>query len=452
MTARTVGIDLAIRGAHVATILDGDGCTIGSPLRFRTTCGGMKRLVQRVRAGLDPSDSVVAVLEPTGMSWFPVAQWLTRAGCTVIRVKGQRVKALRRYLSEHAKTDQIDAEVLGSIPGFGLKGLNPLFLPSAEQHALNRLTKQRRRYQDDISSIMRRVRDLIRWAHPGLEDALPDLDTMVSLAVLERYFNPRTMRRLGRNRLAAFLDKHVGGKHPAGGPFTATLADRLMDAARDTIHLYSCGEVDFELLQLEVRQEILRLRSYKDSIRQLNEQIERLYEQLHPDDHLRTIPGLGTILGPSLLSVIHTADRFGSQRKMRGFTGLFPRRSESGGKDNPSQRIAKSGNDRLKRDLLLAADIARRIDPELGRVYFTMMVEKGKHHRQALCAVATRLLNRIHTVLREGRAYVLRDLDGNPITVAEGRALVSLRFQVAKSIRASRCRSRNQSPELVDNG
>ena len=35
MTVRTVGIDLAIRGQHVATIMDGNGEVIGGPMRFR---------------------------------------------------------------------------------------------------------------------------------------------------------------------------------------------------------------------------------------------------------------------------------------------------------------------------------------------------------------------------------------------------------------------------------
>jgi transposase len=369
-----------------------------------------------------------------------VANWLARAGCTVIRVKGQRVKALRRYLSEHAKTDVIDARLLGSIPGFGDKGLTTLHLPSAPQHALQRLTKQRLRYQEDIGSILRRIRDLIRWAHPDLEDALPELNTMVSLAVLERYFNPRAMRRLGPARLTAFLDRNVGGKHPAHGPFTETLALRLLDAARNTIHLYPAGEVDFDLLQLEIRQEVQRLRFFQRLIDRLDEEIECLYSGLHPEDHLRTIPGVGAVLGPSLLGVIRDGRRFPCQRRLRGFTGLFPRRSESGGQDAPHQRIAKGGNNRLKRDLVIAAEAARKFDPDLARVYFTMIVTKGKHHRQALCAVATRLANRIHTVLKEGRPYILRGPEGQPITIPEGRAIVDLQFSVPPVVRSTRRR------------
>ncbi len=441
MPTRTIGIDLAIRGAQIATILDAQGNIVGAPIRFRLERKDLERLVQQARAGLGPEDQVVAVMEPTGMAWFPIAHWLARAGCRVIRVKGQRVKALRKYLSEHAKTDVLDAKVLGSLPAFGGRGLTPLYLPTADKHALTRLTKQRRRYQEDIGAILRRLRDLMRWAHPALEDALPELNTMVSLAVLEHYFNPQAMRRLGHARLVAFLDRHVGGKHPAHGPFTQDLATRLHDAARSTILLYPNGEVDYERLQLEVRQEVQRLYSFQASIRVLDERIEQLYRHLHPQDHLRTVPGLGTVLGPAFLAVIHGPDRFPAQKQLRGFTGLFPRRRESGGVESRSQRIVKGGSDRLKRDLMLASDIARKFDPELGRVYYTMMVEKGKHHRQALCAIATRLTNRIHAVLKQDRPYVLRDLAGRPITIAEGRALVDLNFRVPEKVRNARRRA-----------
>jgi transposase len=429
---RTVGIDLAIRGSHVATILDDNGEILGQPIRFRLRHQELKKLIRKIRKDLLPTDRVIAVLEPTGMAWFPVSQWLQRAGCEVIRVKGQRVKALRRYLSEHAKTDVLDAQVLGSVPSFGGKGLTPLFLPSAQQHALNRLTKQRSRYREEISSILRRLKDFIRWANPGLEAALPPLNTQVSLAVLEKLFNPRTMRRTGERRLIAFLDKHVGGKHPAHSSFTQKLAEDLQDAARETIKLYPARDVDFALLQLEMRQEIGRLRFYRKMIQRLDEEIERLYAALHPEDHLRTIPGVGKVIAPSLLGVLHTWERFGREKRIRGYTGLFPRRRESGGQDSPSQRIAKSGNNQLKRDLALAADVARKFDPGLALVYRTMMVDKGKHHKQALCAVAIRLANRIATILREGRPYVLRDIDGRD------RAIIEARYKVPANIRFAR--------------
>jgi hypothetical protein len=100
MTQRTIGVDLAIRGDHVAQILD-DGRPLGPPLRFRHDPASLDAFVARAIAGLEDADNVQAVMEPTGMSWFPVAHRLADAGVEVARVKGKRVKALRRYPSEH---------------------------------------------------------------------------------------------------------------------------------------------------------------------------------------------------------------------------------------------------------------------------------------------------------------------------------------------------------------
>lgn len=70
------------------------------------------------------------------MSWFPVAHRLAGVGVDVSRGKGKRVTALRRYLSEHARTDLADAQVLAAIPGFGGPRLDPVHIPAARSHAL----------------------------------------------------------------------------------------------------------------------------------------------------------------------------------------------------------------------------------------------------------------------------------------------------------------------------
>ena len=52
-----------------------------------------------------------------------------------------------------------------------------------------------------------------------------------------------------------------------------------------------------------------------------------------------------------------------------------------------------------------------------------LMVERGRTHTQAVCAVASHLAGRIYVVARAGRDYVWRDLEGNEITKEEARAI-----------------------------
>jgi transposase len=318
-----------------------------------------------------------------------------------------------------------------------------VYVPDAERHALQRLTRQRERLEEELNSIKRRVLDLVRWACPAIEAALPDFRTNLSLAVLHDLLDPACVIKMRRAALRGFVAKHASGNHPHSGPFAERLIDDLRAAAAETHRLHGTA-VDFEYLQLEVALEIDRLRLLEAQISKLSREIEVLYDKLHPSDALRTIPGIGEALAPLVLGVLHEARRFAGLHQLRGFCGLFPRINSSGGADQPGQSITQAGNNRIKRALYLAADAARRIDPGLAEVYWRLMVRKGHHHKQALCAVATRLVNRIGKVLRTGKAYELRDTDGRPITVAEGRSIVAERFSIPKEIRDARRRHREE--------
>jgi hypothetical protein len=81
-----VGIDLGIKAKHVAAIRAADGAIAPRRERFAHTSAGLASLwtasCQQRRTG---EDRVRVLLEPTGMSWFPVSQSLQRRGCDVVR-------------------------------------------------------------------------------------------------------------------------------------------------------------------------------------------------------------------------------------------------------------------------------------------------------------------------------------------------------------------------------
>ena len=329
MHRRTLGIDLAISATQVAQIYD-DGQPVGKPLRFRLEAADLQHVVDTVTAQVPPRTSVQAVMEPTGMAWFPVASWLNAAGVEVIRVKGQRVKALRKYLSEHAKTDLADAHLLlGAMPSIGQLRLEPLHLPSPEHHALQRLTKQRHRYQQMRCASKRRLLDLVRWSCPAMQAALPDLFTQLALAILHDLFEPERMLALRRDQLRRFLARHASGSHATSGPAIEQRIDALRAAARETQALYPTG-VDFEALQFEVRQELTLVRQLQSHIKELDRRCAALYRAVHPSNAIQSIPGIGAALAPVLVGSIANVHRFTNERQMRGFLRHVPAQLELG--------------------------------------------------------------------------------------------------------------------------
>jgi hypothetical protein len=97
--------------------------------------------------------------------------------------------------------------------------------------------------------------------------------------------------------------------------------------------------------------------------------------------------------------------------------------------------------------LFAAADQARKVDPQMAAKYQRLMAG-DRHHNSAICHLATQYLTRIATCMRNGERYLLRDVDGTPITEAEGRAIVKERYQLEPrrrdNVRHKRMRERRK--------
>lgn len=85
-------------------------------MRFRHEAGSLDAFMAKATDGVGPGGTILAVMEPTGMSWFPVAHRLADSGIAVTRVKGKRVKALRRYLPDRLTCMQDCGQLSWSCP------------------------------------------------------------------------------------------------------------------------------------------------------------------------------------------------------------------------------------------------------------------------------------------------------------------------------------------------
>ena len=63
----------------------------------------------------------------------------------------------------------------------------------------------------------------------------------------------------------------------------------------------------------------------------------------------------------------------------------------------------------------------------------------GKHYLQAVCACATHLLDLVYVVLRQNRAYELRDVHGTPLNKREARRICLERYHAPDDV----CRHNN---------
>jgi hypothetical protein len=114
---------------------------------------------------------------------------------------------------------------------------------------------------------------------------------------------------------------------------------------------------------------------------------------------------------------------------------LIPNSRQSGDAESKGLHISQAGPDPVKKFGYLNAEVARRFDPQIAAIYHDQMMNKGQHHHQAVCACATHLLDRVYVVLKEGRPYELRDVDGTPVTPEQARAIIAERYVVPEEVR-----------------
>ena len=157
---------------------------------------------------------------------------------------------------------------------------------------------------------------------------------------------------------------------------------------------------------------------------------------MDPAGLARSLPGLADVGGPALAACMGDPARFGNGKRFRSFTGLTPKASETGETDRKGQPMSKAGSSLLRTTLVRAADTARKQDPQLARIYYLQMTERGKDHLGALCVVAACLAERAWTVMRRGTPYVICDTDGQPVTAGPGQSDHRRALDRAPEIRA----------------
>lgn len=422
-----LGIDVACTAKHQASLADETGRFLWQGWRFRTCPHELEALWAKIPDDVD----VVVVMEPTRNAWVPLAAWLAAKGAAVSVVPPEQSADLRDYYTKHAKTDRLDSKMLARMPMHHPEGLRTIDdLGPAEP--LKRAVRQR-------DSIIGR-----RRACAGRVDALLELMgphwigifgkasyNHTAVAVLEKYANPYALRKLGRSRLVKLM------KRSSRGHIGEAKADELFEAVELTLQLWADGGLDYDELAADIEVEIAQIKLFDSQIKSLDDRIEHLYEQTDPDSLIASAPGLATTLAAGILGRTGDMNRFDSLAGIRAFTGLVPAIDQSGNADKRAG-ITKHGDPGLRRTLFLAADHARKVDPTLAQRYHRLFVEQGKHHNSAICTIAAVLITRIAACWRNGEHYKLRDIDGRPITEAEGREICKTQYRIDPAARAAR--------------
>jgi transposase len=350
-------------------------------------------------------------------------------------------------LRRHAKSNGIDAETLARMPLADPRGLQQLELPGPGAAALDRRVRACGRLTEAASKHKVRIKDLVRQLMP-MTPLTGDLGK-ADLAVLERYADPRLLLAAGDGeltRLITAVSGHQQGPQRAG---------QWRAAAAAAAGLYGGHPaVPYDELAAEVATEIRLLRAIAAELAIHAAAREQRYQQVDPGQPARSLPGFAEISAPVLAASMGRPGRFRDRTRFKSYVGLAPRASETGETDRKGQPMSRAGPSQLRSAFVRAADTARRQDPQLARIYYLQMTERGATHLKACCVVAGHLAERAWTVLNRGTPYVICDNNGGPVTTAEAKAIITGKWTVPEDVRKRR-RSRKtagKAPQTATTG
>jgi len=443
---RSVGIDLSRTGSHQVRCLDEQAKPCDS-FSFDSTLEGLENFEKRIFSN---GDTPTIIFEPTGLAWIPMAVYLRarHPECQMVKARLQKVAALRRYLRSYTKSDRVDGVTLAKMPFIDAEQLDEAYLPPAEYHSLQRLTRQRERLMKSITIRKNRIGSIVNGYLPGLRKAFSDEWSDRARLFYRQRLNPFTVVRDGKSALETFLasDKAKGA---------LTESHRVCQACQKLAEFYekskAAGMINedfFDDLQDEIACELRLMETEEAEVERVSVRIEELYGHLHPSDYLRSIPGIGVRTAQVFLAIIGDPHRFRSQSAFANWTGVVPGARQSAKTEGKGLRMTKAGPSMMKRSLFQAGDIARRYDPQLAHLYYREMVHHGKTHLQAMGAVMSHLGARIMAVLREDRPYELRDTQGKRITKKEAMELIRSEYKVTEETRQARRRRKPNERRL----
>jgi transposase len=430
---RTIGIDLGVKGDHKAIVVDERGGFVSPLITCRTTPASLQRLLETANRE-QPQGELQAVMEPTGMAWFPVAVFLARQGVSVFVVNAQQVADLRKYYKKHAKSDRIDARVLAKLPIVNGEQLHRLELPSAIALACQRGCKQLDRLMKAHTATQNRLIALDRFAWPGLEPTVfADPFGPAALWFRAHWYDPARVLAAGVEPI-----RQAWQVDPANPDDPGEWTTRLVEVAQQVVALYGSAGTPLDYVRLQA--EVVREQEYLAFVDQTHLQlrlktVRPLYRQLHPSRNLETIPGVGQDGAAVYASFIANPARFNSLRAHRGWSGMVPNSKQSADSQASGLRMTQAGPSLIKKYAYLDTEAARQRDPQIAALYYDQMVHHGKHHIQAICTCSAHLLDRVLVVLREDRPYELRDVDGTPVSKQRALEIIAERYTVPEEVR-----------------
>jgi hypothetical protein len=386
-----VGVDWA-EAHHDVHVADGEGRRLGKA-RLPEGVDGIARFHELVGAHVaEPGEVVIGIETDRGL--FVAA--LVAAGYQVYAVNPMSTSRYRdRYSASGAKSDAGDAQVLSDMVRTDRHNHRLVAGDSQEVEAIKILA---RAHQSMVWSRGRQtnmLRSTLREFYPAALVAFEDLASPDALEVLRVAPTPMLGAGLSRSKIAAAIRR--GGRQRRIDERTVEIQAALRSEQLQAPAVIATAMGASVAASVAVIAEMVAQTAL------LAQELGSGFES-HPDaEVVRSLPGLGTILGARVLGEFgDEPNRYATPKSRKNYAGTSPITRASGTK---KAVLARHVRNRRLADAIYLWSFASLTASPGARAYYDARRAGGDGHHQALRALGNRLVGLLHGCLAHNTTY-----------------------------------------------
>lgn len=383
MYKQFAGIDIS-KDSFDLTLLKSSG-EIKLEIKLTMDRNGFDTLIEYLSSY--SKDELLIAMEATGIYHLPLLSFLLENSFNSVVINPILIKSfISSTTLRKTKNDKKDA---ASIALFSLKSYQSLYLASFEViENIKPLIRERENLSKDIARLKTEIKANLVQLFPELLKNT-NIFTKSILNLLLKAPSRKAIRNLKEKTIQRILDDTSGNK-------VKITAKDILALAKNSI------AVSDKYLESVLTSKIRRLIAIQDELSILDSELENSLEEtdINNDiDILQSIPGIGSVTSKNFMVEVSSIDKFNSVKQLCAFIGIDPSVRQSGTSINYRGKISKRGNANLRRTIWQMA-IGTIRSCEKFNAYFSKKREEGKRFKQAVIAVANKLLKTIFVLLK----------------------------------------------------
>ena len=359
--------------------------------KFTMNSNGFKALSKSI-AELQ-CDELLFVMESTGIYHLNLYFYLIDNKLTAAVVNPLLIHNFAKSISlRKTKTDKKDAE---TIANFNLSNHQKIDFSNKIDNSIRSISRERDNLAQNVARLKTEIKNVLHVLFPEL-NKYTNVFTKTMLRLLLKAPGRFTIMKMKPQQIARFFDKTRGNKIQISPRELKALAKNsigIKDDSLETVLILKIKRLLFIIEQIDDLNDLLRL---------------FVKENLQQDfDILTSINGIGEITAEKFLIEIVDIENFKSHKQLRAYIGTDPSIKQSGSSINVSGRISKRGNAYLRKTIWQMAVGVIRCCSHFAD-YFYKKISEGKKYKQAVIAVANKLIKTLYAMLKNKTLFRLQ--------------------------------------------